>query len=439
MKKVLGIIGLVIVGILGLGSAYFFFVLRPIRVKDVSYVLENESIVATISFDSHIKGTCSTDAYTALIRDGKCSLTVLNEATPVIVATNFNQIEYVLTPNMNEVLSFTLDQDFGYLVIGEKYTLEYDTEVLGSPEVTPVVTSSNPEVARVNGLEIEGVSDGEAKITVQIDHLTQEFSVVVTSLIHKPILEENKSYVPCGAYTQEQNELLDKLLQYRIEQAGYHTRAGVVAAARFLTLEFPYKLPYFFENGRLNNNTGGRFVDGEGRYYHKGLYLNAYKFSELDPNSNGWGPAIWGCPLMNWQNEAGFVPGVKFPNGMDCSGSVSWAMYNAGYDPKDTGAGTNVVYHDDLGDIGSHIPITMELLNSHTLKAGDYLGSNGHAALIGGITDEHIYVFESTTYWHGLVMHEYTYQELVDTPYLTYAIRMDDYYGSDGNYTAYWE
>ena len=81
----------------------------------------------------------------------------------------------------------------------------------------------------------------------------------------------------------------------------------------------------------------------------------------------------------------------------------------------------------------------MELLNSHTLKAGDYLGSNGHAALIGGITDEHIYVFESTTYWHGLVMHEYTYQELVDTPYLTYAIRMDDYYGSDGNYTAYWE
>ena len=107
MKKVLGIIGLVIVGILGLGSAYFFFVLRPIRVKDVSYVLENESIVATISFDSHIKGTCSTDDYTALIRDGKCSLTVLNEDTPVIVATNFNQIEYVLTPNMNEVLSFT--------------------------------------------------------------------------------------------------------------------------------------------------------------------------------------------------------------------------------------------------------------------------------------------------------------------------------------------
>ena len=55
-------------------------------------------------------------------------------------------------------------------------------------------------------------------------------------------------------YTKEQIDLLDDILKSEVEKAGPGTRAGVVAAATFLPLEFPYKIPYFYENGRLTNN-----------------------------------------------------------------------------------------------------------------------------------------------------------------------------------------
>lgn len=57
------------------------------------------------------------------------------------------------------------------------------------------------------------------------------------------------------------------------------SRAGVAEAARFLTLEFPYRIGYFNENGRLANPPK---VDCEERYYHKGLYLHSSRFEVGD-------------------------------------------------------------------------------------------------------------------------------------------------------------
>ena len=179
------------------------------------------------------------------------------------------------------------------------------------------------------------------------------------------------------------------------------------------------------------------YVDGEGRFYHKGLYLSSDKFSEL--NNIRFGPSIWGCPLTNWQDEAGFKPGVKYPNGLDCSGFVTWAMYNGGFDVSDTGAGMNSFTDDDLSDLGVHIPITRSLLTSGSIKAGDLIGCDGHIALVGAIKDGIIYVAESTTYYDGVVMHPYTINELLNEPFLDYVINMDSYYGSQGNYTDYFE
>ena len=256
-------------------------------------------------------------------------------------------------------------------------------------------------------------------------------------MITTPKVINRKSKITCNRYSKEESNLLDKILLDRINTAGYATRAGVVAALRFLTLELPYKIPYFFENGRLNNNTGGDYVDGEGRFYHKGLYLNRDKFSEL--KKTRFGPSIWGCPLTNWQDEAGFKPGVKYPNGLDCSGFVTWAMYNGGFDVSDTGAGMNSFTGDDLSDLGMHIPITRSLLESGSIKAGDLIGCDGHIALVGAIKDGIIYVAESTTYYDGLVMHPYTINELLNEPFLNYVINMDNYYGYQGNYTSYFE
>ena len=36
-------------------------------------------------------------------------------------------------------------------------------------------------------------------------------------------------------------------------------------------------------------------------------------------------------------------------------------------------------------------------------------------------------------------MKPYTYDEILNTAWLSYVIRMDDYYQEEGNYTNYWE
>ncbi len=438
MKKVLFAIL-----ILMLFSGVFFWVYYQynfsIEIQNISYSHNEEDTFITIQFTHKMKGMCDSSLETVFIQEKSCTLKVLNEESTLKIYTKFETLEQNVNPNINEVLSFEVVEDFAFVAVGEEKKIKTEINKIGNPNIEAILSSSNESILRTEENKIYGIQDGEVVLTIQIGNISKDIPVTVTSLITTPKITKNKQSLACNIYTQEQNELLDQILKYKIEKAGYQTRAGVVTALRFLTLEFPYQINYFFENGRLNNNTGGRYVDAEGRYYHQGLYLNTYKYAELDANSNGWGPAIWGCPLMNWQDEAGFEPWKKYPNGLDCSGAVAWAMYNGGFNPKDTGAGSNSYYHDGFGDLGSQVPITWSLLQSKTLKAGDLIGSEGHVGLIGGLKEGYIYVFESTTYYNGLVMHEYSYQELINNPELVYVIRMDDYYKEDGNYTEYWE
>lgn len=93
------------------------------------------------------------------------------------------------------------------------------------------------------------------------------------------------------------------------------------------------------------------FADGEGRYYHQGLYLTNSKKNSIIASVSG--PCIWGCPLYNWEDdlEYGYVWGVKKPNGLDCSGFVSWILYNGGFDPGDNGFGVRPVIEVLKSDI----------------------------------------------------------------------------------------
>lgn len=437
-KRVLLIVLLFLFFVLGVFVWFGYFV-YPIEIKSISYEVINKEIVAHIEFKKNFKdGNCLLEnSQISPIENNVCSLKVLNEKTDAIIRTRWNEITISLDPDVDRVLDFTLSDSVIYLVVGEKKKVEVDEDVLGNPLFVPVFQSSNEDIVSVSSNTIEGMGSGHAVVSVSFGDIVKDIDVFVTNLLTLPTYSKRKDYLKCGIYTEDDNRLLDAFLEYRIKNVGYKTRAGVVEALRFLTLMFPYQISYFYENGRLNNNTGGNYVDGEGRFYHKGLYLNSYKYSDII--KKGYGPAIWGCPLTNWQDEAGFIPGVKYPNGLDCSGFISWAMYNGGFDPGDTGAGDNLWRDDDLSDLGVHERITMELLESNTLKAGDIIATDGHIAMIGGINDGIVYVAESTTYWYGVVMHPYTYQELVRTDYLTYVIKMDHYYKEDGNYSLYWE
>ena len=138
------------------------------------------------------------------------------------------------------------------------------------------------------------------------------------------------------------------MLAYRIEQAGgYQTRAAVVAAARFLLLEFPYRLNYFPEHGRIDY-PGRLHADGEGRNYHVGLYLDESKFADIEASVTG--PAIWGCPLEVNSGEVDQPAGNFYANGLDCSGFVSWVLLNGGFEVGALWSG--FVYYDGLLDFG---------------------------------------------------------------------------------------
>ena len=293
-------------------------------------------------------------------------------------------------------------------------------------------------IAFLNDNKLTGLKNGNTELILILPDNTIEISniYVVKGMIKRPNeFNYNKEYLSCNYFTNEENILIDKALEDRINSVTYKSRASVVEAARFLTLNFEFRLPYFYENGRLNNYGGKEHVDGEGRYYHKGLYLSENKYDEL--TAILYGPVMWGCPLTNITkaNGYGYYVGGKYPNGLDCSGFISWALYNGGFDVGDTGAG-ETYRKDDLYDLGEKTPISLELLNSDKIKVGDLIAYSGHMAMIIGINNEHIYVAETLPHLKGVVAKQYTRESAKNT--FTHVMLMDSVYKIAGKLTNMW-
>jgi len=323
-----------------------------------------------------------------------------------------------------------------YLSKGEKRKLNFTSKYIGE-ELNIVYKTSDNEIVSVSNDIINGLRVGNAKVDVYINNKKHgTFNVIVTDLINERTekINNKKSYLPCKEYDKEDAMLLDEILEFKIKEAGYGTRAGVVEAGRFLALDFKYKIDYFFENGRLSG--GQNYVDGEGRYYHKGLYLDKSKFSEIEKTFSG--PAIWGCPLMNYEDYGDkYVKGTYNSNGLDCSGFVSWVFLNAGFDIGDRGSGDNEKDDTEINDVGGEkVKPTDELMKSNKVKAGDMIGYWGHIGLIIGVDDKNIYVAETLWTFGGLVVNSYS-KDKVDEEF-TQIILMDDFYNEDGKYTPMW-
>ena len=248
------------------------------------------------------------------------------------------------------------------------------------------------------------------------------YEVEVTDMITAPYASEEKPQLTCGLYTAEDNEYLDEILKTKIAERGYRTRAGAVQAARFLLLQFPYHMNYFNENGRLP------YCDGEGRYYHEGLYLNEYKAEKEGIDRTVRGPQPWGCPIFS-------IPyGSAQRNSLDCSGFVSWCLVNAGFDPGDIGAGPAPSVFD-LSDLGEKHLITAESLDE--VKIGDLFSANGHIAILIGIKDGEYYIAESDSLIDVRV--QIADKDKLIASAFNYWVDMDEFYGyNDGKMNKFW-
>ncbi len=331
--------------------------------------------------------------------------------------------------NINKVFysSLSTKKDKYYIAVGAKEKLKIKYVSIGTD--VPLV-SSDDNVVYIKDSTM--VAKGKGKATVSLRK--EKVSVVVTNLIDKmpKNYNYNRSYIPCKAFTEKEAHLLDEILESRVKDAGYKTRAGVVAAARFLTLEFPYRIPYFSENGRLGPPYS-LVVDGEGRYYHKGLYLSEDKYSDINPSYKG--PAMWGCSIYSKPSKG------NRSNGLDCSGFTTWAVLNGGFDIGDLAAHAGNDAAENLNDHGKEVQLTQEVAMSDKIKAGDLLGevtvSEGHSALVVGVDDDYYYVAEAL--WHsplGVNINKYKKSEF--HKYFETVNLMDKYYKKQGNYTAMW-
>ena len=454
-KRALLLISLFAVLAAGLTALYFWLVAQPPVISGVDAATElNEDGTVTLTVElrnaNFLTGPdvwCAmteteaapaiTDSVWIKARDGVCAFNVSSGTfyLHAVDAKGNRSVADSVTAEANGVLSLVMpDADStAYLAYGDRRT--YTAEVVAVGDANDAVTwsSSDPAVASVeDGVVTAGETSGAAVITATAeDGHEASATVVVTELIQLPQIINPKTVLPSDRYTDEEAHLLDDILFSRVEEAGgYGTRGAVVAATRFLLLEFPYRISYFFENGRLTNDTDRPQCDGEGRYSHRGLYLCACKFDELE--AVRWGPVIWGNSLLNWQEEYQFLAGQQYPNGLDCSGFVCWCLVNGGYDFGDVGAG-DTWRDDDLCDLGEQVPITNELMASGRVKAGDLIGKDGHIAIILGYDETNIYIAESLP--RGVVVSTYKlhngvcYSSLHD-----YIMLMDDEYGEEGVY-----
>ncbi len=357
-----------------------------------------------------------------------------------VVYNFFNKKEPInLIPTIKEtndgVKNIKFNVDTFYLAVGESQKLNYEVEST-KDDYKLTWSSENEDIVSVNEGKITGVSLGTAAVTLKSESgKSSKVTVTVTDLIRKPELDDKKSFLPCHAYTEEEAHIIDEALRTRVLNKGEGTRAALIETIRFMTLSFKYKVSYFYENGRMHES-GVRKADGEGRYYHKGLYLSEDKFKDIKVSYKG--PAIWGCPLTNLQDHNRYKPGAKMPNGLDCSGFVTWSLYNSGLDVGDIGAGINDKYKD-MSDVGEMHSLTYQYANSDDYKVGDVIARWGHTALIAGKDSEYLYIAESLL--KGVRIEKVSYKNSNSPLYKYYAYinKLDKEYSKNDDYTDMWE
>ena len=359
--------------------------------------------------------------------NNKCTSKVKTDKYNITLKYNGNlTAKYEKEFDIDGVISFDANLKVKYLAVGNTSKIDTKLDYVGEKYSKVTFTTSDNKLASINedGV-VTALGDGTVKLVAAVGDFKKEFSLITTSLLRKPEVNNNKEIIPCKGYTKEQINTLDTILDMKIKDAGVKTRAAAVEASRYLTLELPYKVPYFYENGRLSFTYQ---VDGEGRYYHKGLYLGEDKEKEITLNSTG--PASWGCPLQDSESR------LWGRNGLDCSGFVTWVLVQAGLDLGDIGAG--ITSSRDYTDVGEFNRITYSYMTSGKVKPGDLIGWDGHIAIIAAMDENDIYVAESLQ--NGVIVEGYNYSNSYSRFYSRYQhiIDMSSNYVSDGNLKKMW-
>jgi len=187
-------------------------------------------------------------------------------------------------------------------------------------------------------------------------------------------------------------------IKQAVMASGPGTRAGVVAAANALInglSQYGVKLPYISSTGASGTASG--------------------KYKEYGVASDWGKTGSWYSAVYN---------NTYTQTGLDCSGFVSWAIYNAGYVYGYNGQECNSVCY--LRNIGvSHD------FASFRGQPGDLVVENGHIGMIIGVSDSEYSVAEEHGGDNGLEVTHYSFNN--PRGQFTHILDMTEYYSNSSN------
>ena len=236
--------------------------------------------------------------------------------------------------------------------------------------------------------DVYGVSNMESARCAaagNIDYGDYTLSSDGVPILHEPLdsfLEDN------GSSLEEFNELIKE----NVEEAGFGTRAGVVAAAVTLIGElgdnYNVKVPYYWGGG-----------------HYDGVVVGAlgYWGSDADCTTFANGQTYDYC-------------------GLDCSGFVPWAIKNGGFNTYQRLAG-------DFKNISGAEKVSLKK-SSAVLQPGDLLESDQHIVLVVGVDEESSQYLcaEAAGNSDGVL---FTRRSFADSGY--WGVKMDGFYDNSAN------
>ena len=198
-----------------------------------------------------------------------------------------------------------------------------------------------------------------------------------------------------------------------VRTAGYKTREGVVAAAIYLSSHIDVHIPYFWSGGHFHNY---------------------YGYNDSGENFIGV-PDKWGCDVkMAFGGTGKQKDGVAYPFGIDCSGFVTWSIYNGGY--YNGNKNQELYISTDSKPptaIGGLIVEAVPIKSSKgKVKPGDIAFKSGHVGMVVAVNDNYLTIAEEKGYNYGLVVSEVKYTGF------THIILMDNFYNNFNKSLPLW-
>ena len=179
-------------------------------------------------------------------------------------------------------------------------------------------------------------------------------------------------------------EEFNNLIASNVEDSGYGTRAGVVASAVTLIAElgnnYNVKIPYFWGGGH------GQMIEGAASNWGSGRCFTSAN-----------GQAYTAC-------------------GLDCSGFITWVLYNGGFDVSARTAGS-------FQSLSGAERVTLE--DSAILEPGDLLESNSHIVLVIGVDEDEYICAEASSRTTGVL---FTRRPFTKSGY--WGVKMDGFYNT---------